>query len=229
MYFFIFHFNLSPFVCWMCVCLFQYMSGFGNEFSSEDPRCPGSLPEGQVKTHTGLLLLFIHHYFLIVENEGNWTPYIVYIYTHYSIFYVPCACRIIPSSAHMAFMPSSFPALPSPARVQPIRGGVLFCLKPKSGFIVTPNGSQTIWITKHFPSSSFSSWLYRILPSVKHKPFTSVPCGDLTENWNEVEPDPNQVYQHKESLLILGLVTNQKSFIAFTSVWQMFSQSHNKV
>uniref|UniRef100_A0AAX7T7V1 Homogentisate 1,2-dioxygenase n=1 Tax=Astatotilapia calliptera TaxID=8154 RepID=A0AAX7T7V1_ASTCA len=31
----------------MCVCLFQYMSGFGNEFSSEDPRCPGSLPEGQ--------------------------------------------------------------------------------------------------------------------------------------------------------------------------------------
>lgn len=84
--FFIFHFNLSPFVCWMCVCLFQYMSGFGNEFSSEDPRCPGSLPEGQVKTHTGLLLLFIHHYFLIVENEGNWTPYIVYIYTHYSIF-----------------------------------------------------------------------------------------------------------------------------------------------
>ncbi len=22
------------------------MSGFGNEFSSEDPRCPGALPEG---------------------------------------------------------------------------------------------------------------------------------------------------------------------------------------
>lgn len=42
---------------------------------------------------------------------------------------------------------------------------------------------------------SFSSWLYRILPSVKHKPFTAVPCENLTENWNEVEPDPNQVYQ----------------------------------
>lgn len=39
----------------------------------------------------------------------------------------------------------------------------------------------------------FSSWLYRILPSVKHKPFTPACCGDLTENWNEVEPDPNQV------------------------------------
>lgn len=26
----------------------QYMSGFGNEFATEDPRCPGALPEGQV-------------------------------------------------------------------------------------------------------------------------------------------------------------------------------------
>ena len=27
--------------------IFQYQSGFGNEFASEDPRCPGALPEGQ--------------------------------------------------------------------------------------------------------------------------------------------------------------------------------------
>ncbi|XP_053226939.1 homogentisate 1,2-dioxygenase isoform X2 [Podarcis raffonei] len=27
----------------------KYMSGFGNEFSSEDPRCPGALPEGQLR------------------------------------------------------------------------------------------------------------------------------------------------------------------------------------
>lgn len=27
---------------------FQYMSGFDNEFATEDPRCPGALPEGQV-------------------------------------------------------------------------------------------------------------------------------------------------------------------------------------
>ena len=26
---------------------FQYQTGFGNTFSSEDPRCPGALPEGQ--------------------------------------------------------------------------------------------------------------------------------------------------------------------------------------
>lgn len=30
--------------------LLQYMSGFGNEFSSEDPRCPDSLPKGQVSS-----------------------------------------------------------------------------------------------------------------------------------------------------------------------------------
>lgn len=44
------HIN-SP--CVLNVCVFQYLSGFGNEFSSEDPRCPGSLPEGQVP-HTQL-------------------------------------------------------------------------------------------------------------------------------------------------------------------------------
>jgi len=27
----------------------QYLNGFGNEFSSEDPRCPGALPKGQVQ------------------------------------------------------------------------------------------------------------------------------------------------------------------------------------
>ncbi len=36
----------------MSLFLWQYMSGFGNEFSSEDPRCPGSLPEGQVTQET---------------------------------------------------------------------------------------------------------------------------------------------------------------------------------
>lgn len=41
--------------------------------------------------------------------------------------------------------------------------------------------------------SFVSSWLYRIVPSVKHKPFTRLPCDNLTESWNEVEPDPNQV------------------------------------
>ena len=52
-----------------CLFLTQYLSGFGNELSSEDPRCPGALPEGQVThkkkkkkkhTHTVVILAFVH-------------------------------------------------------------------------------------------------------------------------------------------------------------------------
>uniref|UniRef100_A0A7N6A4N2 Homogentisate 1,2-dioxygenase n=1 Tax=Anabas testudineus TaxID=64144 RepID=A0A7N6A4N2_ANATE len=89
------------------------MSGFGNEFSSEDPRCPGALPEGQ--------------------NTPQVCPYGLY--------------------------------------AEQLSGSAFTCPRP----------------------ANKRSWLYRILPSVKHKPFTLVPCGNLTENWNEVEPDPNQL------------------------------------
>nr|AAG17116.1 homogentisate 1,2-dioxygenase [Danio rerio] len=91
----------------------KYMSGFGNEFSSEDPRCPGSLPEGQ--------------------NNPQVCPYGLY--------------------------------------AEQLSGSAFTCPR----------------------SSNKRSWLYRILPSVRHKPFTRMSCGDLTENWNEVEPDPNQL------------------------------------
>ncbi|KAG2457229.1 DPOLA polymerase, partial [Polypterus senegalus] len=37
------------------------------------------------------------------------------------------------------------------------------------------------------------SWLYRILPSVCHKPFAPMEQGYLTHNWDEVEPEPNQL------------------------------------
>merc|ERR1712168_1607076 len=85
---------------------YKYLSGFGNEFSSEDPRCPGSLPEGQ--------------------NNPQVCPYGLY--------------------------------------AEQLSGSAFTCPRP----------------------ANKRSWFYRILPSVKHKPFTSVPCGDLTENWNEV-------------------------------------------
>ncbi|XP_003967909.1 homogentisate 1,2-dioxygenase [Takifugu rubripes] len=91
----------------------KYMSGFGNEFSSEDPRCPGALPEGQ--------------------NSPQVCPYGLY--------------------------------------AEQLSGSAFTCPRP----------------------ANKRSWLYRILPSVKHKPFIAAPCGDLTENWNEVEPDPNQL------------------------------------
>uniref|UniRef100_A0A8B9KGG1 Homogentisate 1,2-dioxygenase n=1 Tax=Astyanax mexicanus TaxID=7994 RepID=A0A8B9KGG1_ASTMX len=89
------------------------MSGFGNEFASEDPRCPGSLPEGQ--------------------NNPQVCPYGLY--------------------------------------AEQLSGSAFTCPRP----------------------TNKRSWLYRILPSVRHKPFTPVNCGNLTENWNEVEPDPNQL------------------------------------
>lgn len=63
------------------------MSGFGNEFSSEDPRCPGSLPEGQVVPK-----LHLHHdlpdqltrqtkcsvYIIVFQNNPQVCPYGLY-------------------------------------------------------------------------------------------------------------------------------------------------------
>uniref|UniRef100_A0A8C8CGF1 Homogentisate 1,2-dioxygenase n=1 Tax=Oncorhynchus tshawytscha TaxID=74940 RepID=A0A8C8CGF1_ONCTS len=91
----------------------KYLSGFGNEFSSEDPRCPGSLPEGQ--------------------NNPQVCPYGLY--------------------------------------AEQLSGSAFTCPRP----------------------TNKRSWLYRILPSVRHKPYTAMHCGNLTENWDEVEPDPNQL------------------------------------
>ncbi|CAB1349936.1 unnamed protein product [Coregonus sp. 'balchen'] len=91
----------------------KYLSGFGNEFSSEDPRCPGSLPEGQ--------------------NNPQVCPYGLY--------------------------------------AEQLSGSAFTCPR----------------------ATNKRSWLYRILPSVRHKPFTAMHCGNLTEKWDEVEPDPNQL------------------------------------
>ncbi|CAJ0940317.1 unnamed protein product [Ranitomeya imitator] len=91
----------------------KYMPGFGNEFSSEDPRCPGSLPEGQ--------------------NNPQVCPYGLY--------------------------------------AEQLSGSAFTCPR----------------------SSNKRSWLYRILPSVRHKPFQAYNQKHLTHNWDEVEPDPNQL------------------------------------
>ena len=37
------------------------------------------------------------------------------------------------------------------------------------------------------------SWLYRILPSAKHRPWEKIDRGYLTHNVDEVEPNPAQV------------------------------------
>ncbi|XP_040278766.1 homogentisate 1,2-dioxygenase-like [Bufo bufo] len=91
----------------------KYLSGFGNEFSSEDLRCPGALPEGQ--------------------NNPQVCPYGLY--------------------------------------AEQLSGSAFTCPR----------------------SSNKRSWLYRILPSVRHKPFQAYEQKHLTHNWDEVEPDPNQM------------------------------------
>uniref|UniRef100_A0A8D0HEV9 Homogentisate 1,2-dioxygenase n=2 Tax=Sphenodon punctatus TaxID=8508 RepID=A0A8D0HEV9_SPHPU len=91
----------------------MYMSGFGNEFASEDPRCPGALPEGQ--------------------NNPQVCPYGLY--------------------------------------AEQLSGSAFTCPRP----------------------TNWRSWLYRILPSVRHTPFHPIDQGYLTHKWDEVEPDPNQL------------------------------------
>ncbi|XP_026464106.1 homogentisate 1,2-dioxygenase [Ctenocephalides felis] len=93
---------------------FQYLSGFGSEFQSEDSRCPGALPVGQNTPQKCA-------YGLYAEQLSG------------TAFTVP--------------------------RIENRR-----------------------------------SWLYRIRPSVMHKPFSKFNGSPhLTHNWDELEPNPNQL------------------------------------
>ncbi|XP_064617998.1 homogentisate 1,2-dioxygenase-like [Liolophura sinensis] len=94
----------------------KYMSGFGNEFASEDPRCPGSLPEGQ--------------------NNPQRCPYGLY--------------------------------------AEQLSGTAFTCPR----------------------ETNQRSWLYRIRPSAIHQPFKPLEKGGLTDDWDSVEPNPNQLRWH---------------------------------
>ncbi|XP_060521684.1 homogentisate 1,2-dioxygenase [Cylas formicarius] len=91
----------------------KYLSGFGSEFSSEDPRCPNSLPVGQ--------------------NSPQKCPYGLY--------------------------------------AEQLSG---------SAFTAPRNDNKR-------------TWFYRIRPSVGHEPFCKFPAGNITHDWSEEEPDPNQM------------------------------------
>ncbi|RWS23192.1 hypothetical protein B4U80_07070 [Leptotrombidium deliense] len=58
------------------------------------------------------------------------------------------------------------------------------------------------------------TWLYRIRPSVQHKPFERLHESNITYNWNEIEPNPNQmrwkpfeIPQEKQIDFVQGLNT----------------------
>ncbi|KAK9887839.1 hypothetical protein WA026_000149 [Henosepilachna vigintioctopunctata] len=92
---------------------FEYLHGFGSEFSSEDPRCPDSLPKGQ--------------------NSPQKCPYGLYA-------------------------------------------------EQLSGTAFTAPRSE-----------NKRSWLYRISPSIGHKPFKPFLESNISSNWDEVMPDPSQM------------------------------------
>ncbi|CAH1116086.1 unnamed protein product [Phaedon cochleariae] len=92
----------------------KYLSGFGSEFSSEDPRCPNSLPEGQ--------------------NSPQKCPYGLYA-------------------------------------------------EQLSGSAFTAPRAENV-----------RTWLYRIRPSVGHRPFKRLENVNVTHDWSETEPDPNQLH-----------------------------------
>ncbi|XP_071112833.1 homogentisate 1,2-dioxygenase-like isoform X1 [Haliotis cracherodii] len=94
----------------------KYVSGFGNEFATEDPRCPGALPEGQ--------------------NNPQKCAYGLY--------------------------------------AEQLSG---------TAFTAPREGNQR-------------SWLYRIRPSALHEPFSKTERGNLTHDWDNVEPNPNQLRWH---------------------------------
>ncbi|KAL3274312.1 hypothetical protein HHI36_015715 [Cryptolaemus montrouzieri] len=91
----------------------KYLSGFGSEFSSEDPRCPNSLPKSQ--------------------NSPQKCPYGLY--------------------------------------AEQLSG---------SAFTAPRHENKR-------------SWLYRIYPSVCHKRFKPFLKGNITSDWDEIKPDPNQM------------------------------------
>ncbi|CAH0563916.1 unnamed protein product [Brassicogethes aeneus] len=91
----------------------KYLSGFNSEFSSEDPRCPESLPKGQ--------------------NSPQVCPYGLYA-------------------------------------------------EQLSGSAFTAPRSE-----------NKRTWLYRIRPSVKHRPFEKFFNSGVVSNWDEEDPDPNQL------------------------------------
>lgn len=41
-------------------------------------------------------------------------------------------------------------------------------------------------------TSNYRTWLYRMVPSAKHKRFTPGPATEISHDWNAVHPDPNQ-------------------------------------
>merc|ERR1712002_232397 len=108
---------------------YKYLSGFGNEFCSEDPRCPGSLPEGQKNPQTckyGLYAEQLSGTAFTAPRETNQRSWLY---------------RLLPSAKHDPFQPYPQPYLTN-------RWGDHH-----------PNPNQLRWKPFDIPSGSSIDWV----------------------------------------------------------------------
>ena len=61
---------------------------------------------------------------------------------------------------------------------------------------LTVEGIPVVWqvYMYHYHHPVLCSWLYRIIPSAKHKPFVSIEQGNMSNNFDKWQPNPNQVW-----------------------------------
>ena len=60
------------------------------------------------------------------------------------------------------------------------------------------------------------SWLYRMVPSAKHKPFVAIGPGNMSNDFDKWQPNPNQVCYHSK---IYNLFINR---LCFQMRWKPF-------
>ena len=54
-------------------------------------------------------------------------------------------------------------------------------------------GTPVIWQAFHCQYTVLCSWLYSNIPSAKHKPFVATGQGNMSNDFNKWQPNPNQV------------------------------------
>ena len=67
-----------------------------------------------------------------------------------------------------------------------------------SFYLPQGNKPQKVLVEKdsHCYHNGSSSWLYRTIPSAKHKPFVAIEQGNLTNDFDKQQSNPNQVSYH---------------------------------
>lgn len=78
-----------------------------------------------------------------------------------------------------------------------------------------------LFSNKKFLFFFWYSWLYRMRPSVFHLPFEKMDSKLLSNNWNEIDPNPNQVAKYL--LIIFYFYRKKKNEIYKKSLDLLFN------